>query len=235
MIKTRPLPIVLAVTSQLAGIGHGVPLTESFDLLPPQVGCGQAWTNQNLILKFSPTVASEDSTPGYCSFDVRPGVIALYPARLQIDFSLLEHPVSRIEADVNDACGPGCTVLFAYRGPNSIGKAANLEVHSQTLFLGFNDQRPDRCVIRSFEGFVTEVRVYTAESVGVRLSIKQVPGSVAISWPTNAADYILEKTVGLSATPVWETEPSEILVEGTNFVHRPPLLMEAEFFRLRHR
>lgn len=204
--------------------------TESFDNVPAGVQCGDTWTNQNLIVGFTPTIASEDGTDGYCAFETDPGYIWLYPSRLRLDFSRLRYPVARIEADSEDHCGAGCSVLFAYSGTNNIGQVDNSI--GQLLVLNFTNSHPDSCALRSFEGIFYEVRVYTDEPPPPQLSIQATNGEVVVSWPLVQSPYTLETASDLASGTMWLAETNNIQLEGTNFVHHTTLSNRAELFRL---
>src|SRR5712691_4004307 len=106
--------------------------------ISPQLQCNETWTNQNVILRFTETVASEDGTSGYCEFGINSGFVWLYPSRLHLDFTLLPQGVTRVEADISDQCGPGCTKLFAYRAASQIAVVGNSNTYGQTLSLSFD-------------------------------------------------------------------------------------------------
>ncbi len=217
----------LLLTMFIIGLAKAEVITNTLDDVPPAVQCGERWTNQNIILKFTPTVASEDGFEGACFFGLGPGYVWLYPSRLRLDFSMLQQPISRIEADVGVYGG---TALFAYNGTTNIAQTGSSM--NGTFSLDFNVLHPDSCVIRSFEGQVNEIRVFTVSPP--RLTIQENNGSIAVLWPTNEASYVLEKTVSFIAPSGWMRETNNIQVEGTNFVYHPSAPSEAEFLRLRH-
>ena len=209
------------------GLAHAAQITNTFDSVPSGLQCGETWTNQNIILNFTPTIASEDGSSGACFFGIDSGYVWLYPSRLRLDFSMLQ-PVSRIEADIGVYGG---TAVFAYRGATNIAQTGNSV--NGTFSLDFNVQHPDSCAIRSFEGRVDEVRIFTEEPSPPELGIQENNGSVSIFWPANQGSYVLEKTTDLTATSGWMTESNNIQVVGTSFVYHPAALFRAEFFRLR--
>ncbi len=230
VMKTSLVIQVMVLT--LTRLASAAEITNTFDNVPAQIQCGEAWTNQNIIQNFTETVASEDGVGGYCSFGIFPPTVALYPSRLRLDFTLLQQPVSRIETDIVDSCGHGCTVLFAYHGTNNIGQMGNTTVAmAETLALDFSNTPPDSCVIRSFEATVYEIRIFTEESPS--LSILQTNGSIAVLWPATQVPYVLEKTGDFRSPSGWTTETNNIQFEGTNFVYQLSTPTGAQFFRLR--
>ena len=232
VMKPSIRTLVALVTMSFMRLAYAGQITNTLDSVPAGVQCGQTWTNQNIILNFTPTVASEDGSGGACYFGIGPGYVWLYPARLRLDFSLVQQTVSRIEADIHDYCGQNCTALFAYSGTTNTGQVGN-SASSTTLSLDFSNPHPDSCAFRSFEATVDEIRIFTEEVSPPRLSIQQTNGAIAILWPASQASYGLQKTVDLTVPSGWITETNNIQLEGTNFVYRPAALDGAEFFRLR--
>jgi hypothetical protein len=226
-IFVQTLLVTLAVTSA----ANSAQITNTLDGVSQQLQCNETWTDQNIVLRFTQTIASEDGTGGYCSFGIEPASVWLYPSRLELDFTPLKHLVTRIEADIDDYCGAGCTRLFAYNGASQIATVANATVHQQTLVLNFDTSHPDRCAIRSFEARVDEIRIST--STPPRLDIETTGASVAVSWPTNVTGYRLEKTDSLTGLTGWTSQTNNVQLEGSNFVCRIAAPAAAQFFRLR--
>ena len=195
----------------LVGVAEAGVITDTFDTVPSGVQCSEPWTNQYIILSFTPTIASEGSTAGRCSFGVGPGCVDLYPSRFLIDFSMLQQPVSRIEADMEVYGG---TALFAYHGATNIAQTGSPT--NGTFSLDFTTPYPDTCAIRSFEGRVNEIRVFTVSPP--QLTIHETNGSIAVLWPTNESSYVLEKAASVAVRSGWVEETNHIQVEGTNYV-----------------
>jgi hypothetical protein len=225
--------LAIVLTLSLLSAANAATITITLGGVSPQLQCNQTWTNQNVILRFTETIASEDGSGGYCSFGIGPGFVWLYPCRLALDFTLLERGVTKVEAVIHDQCGVGCTKLFAYSGASQIGAVGNTAAQGQTLLLNFDVSRPDRCAIRSFEAMVNEIRIFIEDSTPPRLAVEADGGSVAVSWPTNAIPYLLEKTDSLTGLPDWTPQTNNIQVEGSNFVHRIASPAGTQFFRLR--
>jgi len=212
--------------SLLLAVAKAELVVETFDTVPVDIQCGETWTNQSIIFGFSETIASEGSSPGRCSFGVGSGYVDLYPSRFLMDFSLLQYPVSRIEADIQVY---GQTGLFAYEGTNNIGETTSPV--GGAFSLDFSAQHPDLCAIRSSEGRVVEIRVYTLSPP--LLSILETNRTLAVVWPTNDFDWFLESSPSLSIPSAWAQVTNGISADGTNFVYHPGAPIESEFFRLR--
>lgn len=234
-MKTFPVAHAAVLALSLFSAANAATITNTLVGLPPQPQCNEAWTNQNVILRFSETIASEDFTGGSCSFQTGSGFVWLYPSRLLLDFSLLRHRVTRVEADVYDQCGAGCTKVFAYSGGSLIGAVGNASTQGQTLSLTFDALHPDSCAIRSFEAKVNEIRISTEDEAVPALSVEAAVGSISVSWPTNATSYVLETTEFLASSSTWTSETNNIQLEGSAFVYRTAAPAgSSRFFRLRH-
>ncbi len=57
--------------------------------------------------------------------------------------------------------------------------------------------------------------------------------SIHLSWPTNAADFLLEETAALSSAPVWSTLPLAPAQVGAAFEVKVAVGSESRFYRLR--
>lgn len=208
------------------GSTQATQINVTFDNVPAQVQCGQTWTNNNVILSFSETLPSEGSSGSYCSFEADPGYIWLYPSRLILDFSLLNQPVTAINANVvYDMSG-----LFAYNGTNNIG--VDQYSGSGTLSLNFTNQYPSYCAIWGDEGIVSGITIVTG--VAGTLGIEQTHGVITVFWPTNQASFVLEGNSDLSNPSGWTTQTNNIQSDGTNFYYDVAAPVWTEYFRLRH-
>lgn len=208
-------------------------ITETLDSVPSPLQCNQTWTNQNIVFRFTETIASEDGSDGFCSFGINAGFVWLYPSRLQLDFTQLPGTVTKIEADIDDDCGSDCTKLFAYSSGTQIASIGNVTTLPQTLSLDFSLIHPNSCAIRSFEGKVDEIRISIADAPP-KITIENRGALAAISWSTNVGPYSLEKTGSLAESAEWAIETNNILVEGSNFVYQTSTAAAHQFFRLRH-
>jgi hypothetical protein len=208
------------------GVSHAAQINITFDNVPAQVACGQIWTNNNVILSFSETLPSEGSSGNYCSFEADPGYVWLYPSRLVLDFSLLNQPVTAINANiVYDMSG-----LFAYSGTTNIG--VDQYTGSGTLSLNFTNQYPSYCAIWGYEGIVNGITVVTG--VTGTLGIEQTNGVITVFWPTNQASFVLECNSNILSTSGWAARTNNIQSDGTNFFYNITAPVGTEYFRLRH-
>jgi hypothetical protein len=196
-----------------------------FDNVPPQIQCNEPWTNQSVVLSFTETGS------GSCSFSIYPTFVIISPAWLYLDFSSLTSPVIRIEADVDDGCGGGCTRLFAFDDGTQIADAENTTSSLSTINLGFDGPYPDACAITSSEGGVHEVRLLLEEHLPT-LSIVSQNGSIEVSWLETLVDLCLESSDSFSGIPVWHEEQAHI-IHGSNVVHYNSNPSAGRIYRLR--
>ena len=206
--------------------------TVSLSGVPFAIQCDQEWTNQDVLLKFTNTTASEGYPDGYCSFGIQPGFVWLYPSRLVLDMSRLGGVISRIEVVVTDQCGANCTKLFAYRGSERIAEVGNAAAGVGVLALDFGAVHPDTCAVSSFEAKVHRARIFMEQSSPPDLRITESGGSITLSWNSGADGYVLEWTTDLSGVNGWTSQTNGVGVEGSDFVHRPMLDAQPRFFRL---
>ncbi len=231
-MKTLLQVSTVVMIGSLLPVANAAKITDTFDTIPTEIQCNQPWTNQNVIFRFTGTIPAEDGIDIGCSFGVSmQGSVAL-GARLQCDFTLLQQPVTRIEVDVDDNCRPNCTKLFAYKAGSRFAVVTNVsQQYSTTFSTNFPVVHPDRCVMMSLEAVLKEIRIFI-EDGPPKLAIEKTAGSLAITWPTNAGSYSLEKKASLAAVPDWTAE-SNIQIEGSNYVHRPSGITGTQFYRLR--
>lgn len=107
-------------------------LTLNLDNIPAGVVCDQVWMEQDVELSFTATTAEDCDGGGNCSFGAMPGEpIWLFAGRLMIDFGE-PYLIYRVEIDVIDWCGVGCTRMFLYDGTGGlVGTDANDTVSAQ--------------------------------------------------------------------------------------------------------
>ncbi|MFO1459813.1 MAG: hypothetical protein U1G08_10415 [Verrucomicrobiota bacterium] len=216
----------------IAKISAASPVEITLDTVPSDVTCGQPWAEQGIILQFTPTLESEGGTGGLCFFGVQAGSVDLYPGRLLLDLSTVSGRISRIEADVYDACGKGCTRLYSYAGDTVLGEAAVTSSGIATLALDFAGPAPDRCAIRSNEGGVFTVRIYT-ESATPHLAVATSGADIVLSWSASAGTYVLEKAGELEAQGDWTLQQEGITRVEDRIEARVPSTEGEQFFRLR--
>ncbi len=225
-MKTIIETVIIGLALFIVGVGRAVEIDVTFDNVPAQIQCGQTWTNNNVILSFSETLPSEGSSGNYCSFEADPGYIWLYPSRLILDFSLLNQPVTAVNANVvYDMSG-----LFAYNGTTNIG--VDQYSWSGTLSLNFTNQYPSYCAIWGYEGIVNGITIVTG--VAGTLGIEQTNGVITVFWSTNQASFVLQGNSDLSNPSGWTTQTNNIQSDGTNLYYTVVAPVGTEYFRLRH-
>jgi hypothetical protein len=133
--------------------------------IPPNVQCGERWVENNIELYFTDTTADDCDLGGNCFFGLDVDSVWLFPARLMVDFGG-SYLVFRVEIDIIDYCGPGCTQAFLYNGGAQVGYAANTTSSMpQTLVMDLGAGGPvDSIAISSCEGQVigSTITIYSA-------------------------------------------------------------------------
>jgi hypothetical protein len=135
----------------------------TLDGVSAAVQCGETWMESGVELSFVMSTA-EDCQVGRCEFGVDPDQVWLWPSRLNLDLVGLPGVVSRVEVDVHDNCGVGCTQAFLYDGAVTVDNAANVGFNPETLVLIAGGTDPDRIAASSCEGAVLEIRIYLIDS-----------------------------------------------------------------------
>ncbi|MCI0450891.1 MAG: hypothetical protein L0Z51_00710 [Candidatus Latescibacteria bacterium] len=85
------------------------------DSPPPAIACGETWTESGVGMRFEPSL--DDACAGACTYyraHNLPGNVVLAPARLVIDAATVAGMVISVEADTQNPCGVGCTLLSVY-------------------------------------------------------------------------------------------------------------------------
>jgi hypothetical protein len=174
------LGIVLCAAAPAAGQEL---LTLNLENIPAGVVCDQVWYEQGVALSFTTTTAEDCDMGGNCSFGVYPGEpVWLFPSRLVADFGA-PYVVFRVEIDVIDWCGIGCTRLFLYDDAGGlVGSVANgASSTPQILVVDLGAGSLVRSVaVSSCEGNVlsSSIRVYS-----------QVLEAESSSWGRIKANY----------------------------------------------
>ena len=75
-------------------------------------------------------------------------------------------------------------------------------------------------------------RLFDADAVVPELKIAKNPAGLALSWPIEATNYVLEATTSLPAVS-WTTVTNTPTVTTTNRSLQLPVTGKAQFFRLR--
>ena len=123
--------------------------------VPPGVQCGEVWVESGVELYFTSTTADDCDGGGNCFFGLGSGLVWLFPARLMVD---LGDPtlIYRVEIDVRDNCGVGCTKAFLYNGGSQVDSVQNTTVGAAEVLvmdLGAGEN-VDAIAISSCEGEV---------------------------------------------------------------------------------
>ncbi len=125
------------------------------------VTCDQVWAEAGLDLSFTTTTAEDCDGGGSCSFGAEGGSsLWLYPSRFMVDFGS-SRAISRVEVDVIDWCGAGCTRAFLYEPDWTVGMAENSASGGtpQTLILQSESGTASAVAVSSCEGEVSEIRI----------------------------------------------------------------------------
>ncbi len=139
----------------------------------PDVACDEVWVQDGVDMYFTHTVAEDCDGGGNCSFAVDPGGdgVWLWPARLVADFGE-SYDITKVEVDINDNCGTGCTKAFLYKDGVMVGSTSNTSSYQTEILtvvpLGGS---ADMFAVSSCEGQIlgSTIRIYatalpTAES-----------------------------------------------------------------------
>ena len=224
-MKTKLQIQILTVAALVACQAQAGVINVTFDNVPPDIQCGEFWTNNGVTLSFNGTVASEIGYDGSCFFGLGVGLVWLYPSRLVLDFSQLPEPVVSIVAT---GAAAGNTGMAAYLGTNKISQILS---RSGTLSLNFTTTFPDHCAIFSSEGNDTGVTL-TTTNLPPALSIAPAPGGMTITWPSNQNSFVLQRNSDFTNPSGWVSQTNNIQFNGVSFQFNVGSPVGAEFFRL---
>ncbi len=135
----------------------------------PSVTCDEVWQADGVDMYFTSTTIEDCDGGGSCFFGTFQGA-SLYPARLVADFGET-YQITRIEIDVTDYCGAGCTRAFAYhQGALQVATQNTTIAAPEVLVLEMPGGAPfpaDELAVSSCEGVVlgSTIRIY-ADTVG---------------------------------------------------------------------
>lgn len=141
--------------------------TITFDT-QPDVDCGDIWVEDGVDCMVTFTTDEDACGAGSCWFDfgdpLNTGVF-LAPARLVVLFDQA-YRIYRVEIDVTDYCGIGCTMCFAYEGAATVGTDTNDFVSQEEVMVmdwGVDGVMVDRLAVSSCEGHVSgnSIRIYS--------------------------------------------------------------------------
>jgi hypothetical protein len=136
----------------------GCDLDVKFLGLPADPACDDTWTEAGATLAFANSTA-DDCSADRCSFMTDPDTqdVWLFPGRLEVRLQSAGCGATRVEVDINDYCGAGCTKSFAYAAGAEVARTANGGSGVETLVL--TSTTPiDTVAVSSCEGQVTEIR-----------------------------------------------------------------------------
>jgi len=128
----------------------------------PDVACGEAWVQDGVDMHFATTTKEDCDGGGSCNFGHDSSGAWLFPARLVADFGQ-SYEVTRVEIDIEDGCGVGCTKAFLYHAGSLVAYAENSDTGTQTLILQPPSKVPaDALAVSSCEGLVlgSTIRIY---------------------------------------------------------------------------
>lgn len=130
----------------------------------PDVDCDEVWVQDGVDMYFTTTTAEDCDGGGSCFFNAVGGAtgVWLFPARLVADFGQ-SYVINRVEIDVVDWCGTGCTKAFLYEGGVMVGSTENtISNASEILTVIPSGGQADMLAVSSCEGQVlgSTIRIY---------------------------------------------------------------------------
>ena len=119
--------------------------------------CNDTWTESSVPQQLVPIPPSLS-----CSFDYSGGDLWLFPARLVLDLSSIAN-ISRIEIELIDWCGIGCTTAEFFESGSTVGSLANTTTStSETMiYNNTNGDAIDEMYIQGFENQLFEIRIFS--------------------------------------------------------------------------
>jgi len=148
----------------IASVAQPADIVLPLDFADPQ-GCNVPFIENTIPMVFVNTTL-EDCAPGFCIYTKNPGQVMLAPCRLT--GSLLQVPIiSKIEIDIVDYCGSGCTMGFLYDiGGLPIASSTNTVVAGpETMIIQPLVAVPCHSfAVSSCEAIILEIRIYVSPS-----------------------------------------------------------------------
>lgn len=136
------------ITVDLGGIPNGQPCPFAFEL---------GFINMEIV---ETTTEDHPYCQGICSYSGKPDGVELHPARLVMDLSELDCPVTKAEVDVLSGCDGGCSRAFLYKGGIPVDIAYNTISDFETLILDIGDDPADTLALSSCEARFFRVRLF---------------------------------------------------------------------------
>jgi len=124
--------------------------------------CNEYWFESGVKTKI--TNVKNDSNS--CYFGIQADKIGLYPAKINFDIKTLElNYVTRIEIDIHDNCGVGCTSASLIANNEVVDESGNRMCCSDETLKLFNNQNLpiSSFSVSSYEGYVKEARIFVNE------------------------------------------------------------------------
>ena len=170
---------------------------------------------------------------GHCSFHADLTKIHLYPGNLRIDLGRLPGRLIRVEADVVDACGAGCTRLILASGTRVVDKVTNLGPGTGIVLKAEPvDASVDTLYLSSYEGAVREVRLILAEPPAApALSARRDGSGIVLSWSESGSGCTLQQAGALGVGD-WKAVPAAPIRVEPGWEVRLPASETAAIFRL---
>ena len=161
----------LVITANLITGGGGAnTIVVTLDGVNPNIQPYETWEESGVIL-------SLQDLDGPASYGVDADRIWLYPALLNLDFSMIAGTVVGAEVDIIDYCGTGCTEAILYDGAAVVDQKGNSSSNTnETLYLSnLLGSNVDRLTVTSYEGVVIEIR----------LIVETEGGGYTLGWKTS--------------------------------------------------
>ncbi len=144
--------------------------TISLDNLP-SVACDEVFVINGVNCYFTSTAAEDCDGGGNCGFDVNyvdwPGMW-LFPGRFVVDFGE-STTITRVEVDIYDWCGVGCTKAFLYDNDTNVASTFNSVYGAETMTLVPSGNTASQVAVSSCEGQFYTIRIYS-DTVGTENS-----------------------------------------------------------------
>lgn len=170
------LAFTLFITTFLAlpALGEEV-LEVTFNDIPT-TACDDIWVQSGVNIEVTSTTAEDCDGGGNCSWIVwnEDGGVGMAPARLTLDL-VESYQIYRVEFDIIDYCGTGCTRAFLYNNGVQVGSTANTTSGIEETMV----------VVPLAGGMVDSIAISSCEGVVLGQTIRivsEVVGTEPSSW-----------------------------------------------------
>ncbi|MCP4290265.1 MAG: hypothetical protein GY780_00345 [bacterium] len=136
--------------------------TISLDNLPA-VACDEVFLIEGIECYFTSTTAEDCDGGGNCEFDVSYGTwpgMWLFPGRFVVDLGET-YAINRVEVDIWDWCGVGCTAAFLYDNGANVGSGSNSVYGEDTITVVPSGNMASSFAVSSCEGQFFTIRIYS--------------------------------------------------------------------------